>query len=70
VQQAVRSLRGFERIELRPGETRHVSITLTERSFQYWDSRSQRWTTAPGERRVWVGEGLGDLRLAGTVVVR
>jgi len=70
VQQAVRALRGFDRIELLRGESRRVSIGLDERSFQYWDSASQRWRTAPGERLVWVGEGLGDLRLTGTILVR
>ena len=67
VQQAVRALRGFERIDLRPGETRRVAIDLAPRSFQYWDSPSQAWRTAPGQRTVWVGEGLGDLRLSGTL---
>lgn len=67
VQQAVRALRGFERVELRPGEARHVAIALPERAFQYWDSPSQAWRTAPGERELWVGEGLGDLRLHGKI---
>jgi beta-glucosidase len=65
VQQAVRALRGFDRVELAPGEARRVSIPLDPRSFQYWDSPSQSWVTARGERRIWVGEGLGDLRLSG-----
>ena len=69
VQQAVRALRGFERVELGPGERRSVSITLDPRSFQYWDSASQSWRTAPGPRQIWVGEGLGDLRLSGIVRV-
>ena len=67
VQQAARALRGFDRVELEAGETKRVSIAVEERSFQYWDSPSQSWVTAPGERKVWVGEGRGDLRLSGTV---
>jgi beta-glucosidase len=69
VQQAVRALRGFDRVELGAGEARRVSISLDERSFQYWDSPSQTWRTASGPRQVWVGEGLGDLRLSGSVRV-
>jgi beta-glucosidase len=69
VLQAVRSLRGFDRVELAPGESRQVSIALDPRSFRYWSSAAQSWKTAPGERELWVGEGLGDLRLSGTVRV-
>jgi len=67
VQQAVRALRGFDRVELGPGETRRLSIALGERAFEYWDSPSQSWVTGAGERTLWVGEGLDDLRLSGTV---
>ena len=56
VQQAVRALRGFATLELRPNEAKRVEITLNARSFQYWDEQSQAWTTAPGVRTIWVGE--------------
>jgi beta-glucosidase len=65
VQQAVRSLRGFDRVELRPNEAKRVEIVLDQRSFQYWDEQSQSWTTAPGARTIWVGESSRDLRLSG-----
>ena len=65
VQQAVRALRGFSRVELRPNEAKRVEITLNARSFQYWDEQAQAWTTAPGTRTIWVGESSRDLRLSG-----
>jgi beta-glucosidase len=65
VQQAERSLRGFDRIELRPNETKRVEITLNTRSFEYWDERAQAWMFAPGTRTIWVGESSRDLRLEG-----
>jgi beta-glucosidase len=33
-------LRGFAKVELAPGETREVEITLGDRAFAYWDSAS------------------------------
>ena len=45
VQQAVRSLRGFDRVALDPGQTKRETITLDPRSFQYWNSAVQTWTT-------------------------
>ncbi len=65
VQQAVRSLRGFDRIELRPNEAKRVEIVLDARSFQYWNEQTQAWTTAPGTRTIWVGESSRDLLLSG-----
>ena len=39
------SLRGFERVELAPGRTKHLTIHLDARSFQYWDR-----SASPGSR--------------------
>jgi beta-glucosidase len=68
IQQAVRSLRGFERVELDPGQTKHVTVTLDQRSFQYWDETSQQWLNNYGQRRVWVGDSsaLANLPLTAT----
>jgi len=71
VQQAVRSLRAFDRIELAPGENKHVKLTLDTRSFQYWSEPEQRWITNDGPRTIWVGDAdaLEHLPLSGTVIV-
>jgi Fibronectin type III-like domain/Glycosyl hydrolase family 3 C-terminal domain len=68
VQQAVRALHGFDRITLNPGETRHETISLNQRSFQYWDEVNQKWTTNYGQRTIWVGDAdsLDHLPLSGT----
>jgi len=69
VQQAVRALRGFERVELAPGDTRRVTIHLDERSFQYWDEVTQTWKFNPGTRTIWVGDAdtLDSLPLSGQI---
>ena len=67
-QQAVRALRGFDRVELRPHEAKRVEITLDARSFQYWDEVSHAWTFLGGARTIWVGDSSRDLRLSGTVM--
>jgi beta-glucosidase len=68
IQQAVRALRGFERVSLQPGETRHVTIALDQRSFQYWDETQQAWVDDYGARRLWVGDSsaVKDLPLSAT----
>ena len=68
IQQAIRSLRGFDRVSLQPGQTVHETIALDQRSFQYWDGATQRWTTNYGPRRIWVGDAnaLENLPLSAT----
>jgi beta-glucosidase len=56
VQQAVRSLRGFDRIYLEPGQTKQVTVNLDQRSFQYWSEPDQNWITNYGSRTIFVGE--------------
>ncbi len=66
VQQAVRSLRGFDRVTLDPGQTKHETVTLDARSFQYWNSTGQNWTTDYGQRTLWVGDSSANLPLTAT----
>ena len=72
VQQSVRSLRGFERVDLEPGETKKVNVILEERSFQYWSESSQRWVTNFGNRTVYVGDAdePSSLSLSATVQLK
>jgi len=69
VQQAVRSLRGFDRVTLQPGQTRHETIHLDQRSFQYWSDAGQQWVTDYGRRTIWVGDAdsAANLPLSATV---
>ena len=56
VQQSLRSLRGFDRVSLEPGETKQVTIILDQRSFQYWSEANQQWITGLGSRMIYVGD--------------
>jgi beta-glucosidase len=68
IQQAVRSLRGYSRVTLDAGQTKHVTINLNQRSFQYWDETSQQWLTNYGPRTISVGDAdaPANLPLAAT----
>ena len=72
IQQAVRSLRGFERVYLKPAETRKITIDLDERSFQYWSEKRQQWVTNIGSRTIYVGDAdeVSFLPLSATLQVR
>ncbi|HXR40488.1 MAG TPA: glycoside hydrolase family 3 C-terminal domain-containing protein, partial [Terracidiphilus sp.] len=51
-----RELKGFAKVGLAPGETKHVSLTLDARSFSYWDEANKKWTIDPGKFVIRVGD--------------
>lgn len=57
-------LRGFERITLRPGESKEVSFTLTPQDLGLWDIHNN-FTVEPGTFAVMIGASSTDIRLNG-----
>ncbi len=66
---APRELRGFERIELTPGESRVVEFGLTRRDLSHWDVGVHGWVVEPGAVEIAVGENSRDLPLRAVVDV-
>lgn len=60
-------LKGFERIELKPGESKTVDFLLDKRSFAFYDVASHDWTVQPGSFEIRVGSSSRDIRLRGAV---
>jgi beta-glucosidase len=61
--QPIKSLRGFQRIALEPGETKHVTIALPVSRLSYYDVITHRFIVAPGIFKVMVGSSSDDIRL-------
>jgi beta-glucosidase len=70
VQQAVRSLVQFTRVELAPGQVGEVRLHVAPRQLSYWSTAQQGWVVATGLRQVFVGASSRDLRLSASVLVR
>lgn len=58
-----RELRGFERVELPPGETRTVTMKLAPRALSHYDLHSGSWQATPGRFTVMLGSSSRDLRV-------
>ncbi len=43
VARPVQELKGFARVQLDPGQTRHMSILLDTRSFAWYDVGAKAW---------------------------
>ncbi len=56
-------LKGFERVDLKPGETKHVSINLDERAFSFFDTHSNAWSIGSDKFTISVGDSVASLPL-------
>ncbi len=62
VQFAARTLAGFDRVTLKPSESKVVTLHIVPRSLEYWSTSEKRWMrSAP--RQVQVGSSSRDLKL-------
>ncbi|MGA2049647.1 MAG: fibronectin type III-like domain-contianing protein [Terracidiphilus sp.] len=64
-----RELKGFAKVRLAPGETKHVSLDLDARAFSYWDDASKKWTIDPGKFVIHVGDSSENTPLHGDVTL-
>ncbi|MCM1220043.1 MAG: glycoside hydrolase family 3 C-terminal domain-containing protein [Lachnospiraceae bacterium] len=57
----IRQLKGFEKVELQPGETKTVAIEVPLRDITFWNNFRQKMMIEPGEYVVEVGPSSADL---------
>ncbi|MBL0887755.1 glycoside hydrolase family 3 C-terminal domain-containing protein [Myceligenerans indicum] len=60
-----RVLAAFGVVELEPGESRRVELTVPAADLAHWSVREDAWTTEGGTWRVEVGASSRDIRLTG-----
>jgi beta-glucosidase len=63
----VKQLRAFERISLRPGQTRTVTFRLNREDLRHWDVTRSRWVVEDATHDILVGSSSSDIRLRGTL---
>jgi beta-glucosidase len=56
-------LKGFKRVELKPGEEQTVAFTLDRADLSYWSPETMAWVADPGTFEVQVGASSRDIRL-------
>ncbi|MGA7343477.1 MAG: glycoside hydrolase family 3 C-terminal domain-containing protein [Terracidiphilus sp.] len=64
-----RELKGFAKVRLAPGETKHVTLDLDARAFSYWDEPAHKWTIDPGKFVIRVGDSSQDTPLDASVTL-
>lgn len=70
VARPVHELKAFARVQLAPGETRTVQMTMDRASLGYWDVHLHQFTVQAGRYRFEAGASSRDIRLSAAINIR
>ncbi len=63
IDRPIHELKGFSRLELKPGESKTVTFTLNRDAFSYWSPATKAWQADPGTFEIQLGASSRDIRL-------
>ena len=69
VARPAKELKGFEKVNLKPGETRRVVVLLDDESFYYYDLDRKEFVVDPGSFTIQVGNSSDNLILKEKIVL-
>jgi len=64
-----KELKGFAKVELQPGETKTLTVSLDFRAFAYYHPAYRQWITEDGEFDILIGASSTDIRYTKTVTL-
>ncbi len=64
-----KELKGFQKVFLSAGETKTVSLPFDDKSFRYWNVKTNAWEVEEGTYKILIGASVSDIRLQGTLHV-
>jgi beta-glucosidase len=70
IDRPVHELKGFRRVELKPGETQTVGFTLDRSALSYWSPDKKAWVADPGTFEIQVGASSRDIRLRAPLALK
>lgn len=62
-------LKAFAKVQLAAGESKTVTLTLDDKAFRYWNTRTESWEVEGGTYELRVGASSADIRLTAAVEV-
>ena len=63
VPRPLKELKGFQRVELDPGESKQVALRLTKSDFSYWNPATKDWFAEKGSFIIMIGSSSRNIRL-------
>lgn len=64
-----KELKGFRKVYLKAGEKQRVSIPFDDKTFRYWNVKTNRWETEAGTYGIFVGSCVLDIRLSSSITL-
>ena len=61
VDRPVKELKAFQKVSLKPGETKTITLKTDKRALSFWDEASDGWKAEPGEFIAWAGDSSDRL---------
>lgn len=65
----VKELKGFKKIFLKAGEEKEVTIPFDDKTFRFFDTRTNTWEVEEGVYQIYIGSNVEDTRLSSTLNV-
>jgi beta-glucosidase len=59
----IKELKGFDKVFLKPGESKTIYFTLDKRAFSYYDPYQKQWVTEPGDFEILSGGSSRDIKV-------
>ena len=56
----LKTLRGYQRVTLQPGETKTITIDMPRENFEVWDALTNSMRVLPGQYELMVGTSSAD----------
>lgn len=60
-----KELKGFQKVFLKAGESRRLTIPFDDKTFRYWNEKTGQWEIEGGVYQILVGASSADIRLSG-----
>lgn len=64
-----KELKGFTKVYLKPSESKRVTISFDDKTFRYFNVKTNRWEIEEAEYQLMIGASSADIRLTGTLFV-
>lgn len=58
-----KELKGFAKVFLKSGGSKPVTILFDDKTFRYWNTRTDAWEVESGDYTIYVGANVSDIRL-------
>ena len=64
-----KELKGFQKVYLKAGESKEVRIPFDDKTFRYWNVKTNQWEVEMGTYDIMIGASVADIRLTASLEV-